>query len=414
MTNTNKRKRSVDAGHQSAVQQIGSKHLPPSASSVPETAASQCSFCDGERVIPNLDLVVPQTGGNTCRSIKSMADGEMRGSATCAILQKEESVCCPVVSEKALPLVEAISSQNNDEQTKERNLSYGFNTSMTVDAEYRPIHKDANLVTMSCAANGKYPFLMYGGVIAEWVCKTRGEQAVTAVMVKIFEQECRTPSLHSNLMLDIGSNHGYYGLLALKMGCEALLFDLQPQCHQMINNAIVRNNFTKSGWLVPRGVSDGEGHLKVPSKGCEGRFPAQAHERHNFDQGDTVVQLNPLTHFIRSDQPILMMKVDTEGNEKHVLDGSLHFFERHLIKNAIVELTPERKFWEYVGVTAEEVANTFAHLSELGYTLVSLSDYSVLSTPEDVFNYIVQSKRQFDMWITSSTVNAHDIEAIKV
>ena len=119
MTNTNKRKeRSFDTGHQSAVLQIDSKHLPPSASSVPETATPQCSFCDGERVVPNLDLVVPQTGGNTCRSIKKMADGEMRGSATCAILQKEERVCCPVVYENALPPVEPISVSNqNDEQS---------------------------------------------------------------------------------------------------------------------------------------------------------------------------------------------------------------------------------------------------------------------------------------------------------
>ncbi|KAL7451608.1 hypothetical protein ACHAWC_003430 [Mediolabrus comicus] len=293
--------------------------------------------------------------------------------------------------------------------------SYGYNTSMTVDAEYRVIHKrNAVMVTMSCAANGKYPFYMYGGSIARWVCKQRSEKAVTAVMVKIFEQECITPSLHSNFMLDIGSNHGYYGLLALKMGCAALLFDLQPECQQMINNAIVRNNFTARGRLIPRGVSDGEGILMVPSKGCEGRFPAQAHEQKNFNQGDERVQLNPLTHFIRSDQPILMMKVDTEGNEKFVLDGSMPFFERRLIKNAIVELTPELNFWKYVGVTAEEVASAFSHLSELGYTLVSLSDYSVLSTPEDVFNYIMKSRRQFDMWITSSIVAAHDIEAIKV
>ena len=295
--------------------------------------------------------------------------------------------------------------------------SYGYNTSMTVDAEYRPIPEHDNLETMRCAANGKYPFFMYGGEIANWVCNNRGEQAVTAVMLNIFERECRTPSLNSNnLMLDVGSNHGYFGLLALKMGCEALLFDLQPECQQMINNAIVRNNFTKSGRLVPRarGVSDGEGLLMVPSKGCEGRFPAKAHEQHNFNQGDTPVQLNPLTQFIRSDQPILMMKVDTEGNEKRVIDGSMHFFEHHLIKNAIVELTPVLNFWANVGVTAEEVATTFAIIAELGYTMVSLSDYSVLSTPQDVFNYIIQSESQFDMWITNSTVDAHDLEAIKV
>mmetsp|Transcript_17080 Transcript_17080/g.28973 ORF Transcript_17080/g.28973 Transcript_17080/m.28973 type:complete len:350 (+) Transcript_17080:45-1094(+) len=65
----------------------------PSAS---EGVATKCAFCEGERGIPNLDLVVPRTGGNTCGSIKSMAAGEINGSIMCATLQKEENVCCPV------------------------------------------------------------------------------------------------------------------------------------------------------------------------------------------------------------------------------------------------------------------------------------------------------------------------------
>eukprot|EP00985_Skeletonema_marinoi_P031916 scaffold37868_cov94-Skeletonema_marinoi.AAC.3 len=64
--------------------------------SVSEGVATKCAFCEGERGIPHLDLVVPRTGGNTCGSIKSMAAGEIYGSILCATLQKEENVCCLV------------------------------------------------------------------------------------------------------------------------------------------------------------------------------------------------------------------------------------------------------------------------------------------------------------------------------
>ncbi len=58
----------------------------------------ECTFCEGKAdIIPSLDLVVPNTGGNTCRSIKSMAAREVIGSTICATLKKEERVCCPVV-----------------------------------------------------------------------------------------------------------------------------------------------------------------------------------------------------------------------------------------------------------------------------------------------------------------------------
>jgi glycosyltransferase involved in cell wall biosynthesis len=40
-------------------------------------------------------MVVPETGGNTCASIKKMAGGHLNESDVCAVLQKEERVCCP-------------------------------------------------------------------------------------------------------------------------------------------------------------------------------------------------------------------------------------------------------------------------------------------------------------------------------
>eukprot|EP00984_Skeletonema_dohrnii_P013681 scaffold5685_cov109-Skeletonema_dohrnii-CCMP3373.AAC.1 len=65
-----------------------------SSSSPPLLVSSgeQCIFCEGG--IVNLVLLVPDTGGNTCGSIQSMAFEHVNGSGTCSIIQKAESVCC--------------------------------------------------------------------------------------------------------------------------------------------------------------------------------------------------------------------------------------------------------------------------------------------------------------------------------
>jgi len=86
MANTT-HKLSINSGHHRAVQENDSKRF--------QGVATKCAFCEGERGIPNLELVVPHTGGNTCGSIKSMAAGKINGDI-CATIQKEENVCCPV------------------------------------------------------------------------------------------------------------------------------------------------------------------------------------------------------------------------------------------------------------------------------------------------------------------------------
>ena len=54
---------------------------------------TECTFCKGG--IPTPDMIVPQTGGNTCGSIQLLAVKEYNGTDTCEILRKQEYVCCP-------------------------------------------------------------------------------------------------------------------------------------------------------------------------------------------------------------------------------------------------------------------------------------------------------------------------------
>ena len=61
--------------------------------SLEDEFANKCTFC--ETGILDLNLLVPKTGGNTCRSIKLTADAVANNNGLCEIIQREESVCCP-------------------------------------------------------------------------------------------------------------------------------------------------------------------------------------------------------------------------------------------------------------------------------------------------------------------------------
>ena len=86
---------------------------------------------------------------------------------------------------------------------------------------------------------------------------------------------------------------------------------------EVADNAIVVNQFQSLGRVVPFGVSNIEASFRVLSTGCNGRFPASAHEQKRFNHGDSVAHVYPLSKFIDDDQRVLLMKVDTEGNERN-------------------------------------------------------------------------------------------------
>ena len=56
------------------------------------STTSPCTFC---KILNEPALLVAGTGGKTCGSIKQNSAREVNGSAVCAIIQKEERVCCP-------------------------------------------------------------------------------------------------------------------------------------------------------------------------------------------------------------------------------------------------------------------------------------------------------------------------------
>jgi len=216
------------------------------------------------------------------------------------------------------------------------------------------------------------------GMSDRWVCGTEGELSVVAAMRRVLDVECtkNAGSTGRNLVLDVGSNSGFYGLMAIASGCPTLFFDLQPGCNKVVTGALLANGWADRGMVLAAGLSESSGTVKASSAGtCDmesGRFPLNVQESGTADAGDVTVPTEPLATFIGPDAHILMMKVDTEGFEQRVLAGCLPFFERRLIKHAIVEITPGHNAWETRGIDVADVAATFERIVRAGYSFTLL------------------------------------------
>ena len=254
------------------------------------------------------------------------------------------------------------------------------------------------LVAVDCATK-QYPIIMHNTDIIKWVCQNRGEKLVTRAMLYVFQKYAGNNSESApGLMLDIGANAGYYGLLAAKLGHAVVQFDLQPECVSIIRNSHLANGFNDRARIVAQGVTDGDMEITVPTEGCVGTFPAKPKKRNNVT---IPVQMHPLSHFITNpDQDIMLMKIDTEGNEQRVLQGAMSFFRGKKIHNAIVEFTPGYGFWKTAGIEKEDVIKTVEEILACGYVMIPLTTCSILRTKEQVVTHMFPQKPgQFDMWI---------------
>ena len=259
-------------------------------------------------------------------------------------------------------------------------------------AHAAPLRYDAALMNKwglhrpTCAPG--LDFLVTNTSMSErWVCQNAGELSVLAAMRRVLDAECAqvgSPGLQpglNNLFLDVGSNSGFYGLMAIAAGCPAVFFDLQPACNKVVTGALLANGWAHKGLVVAGGLSEASSTVMASSNGtCDfasGRFPLNVVEAGTADQGDVRVPTEPLNTFLGPDTHILMMKVDTEGFEQRVLAGCLPYFERRLIKHAIVEVTPGFMAWEKRGIDAVDVANTFERIVRSGYSITLLGSWNV-------------------------------------
>lgn len=270
-------------------------------------------------------------------------------------------------------------------------INYGVGPKNTF---YDSIHQNDDLTTLRrVSLLYQPPFYMHNSEkIINWVTNMPGEQFVTSVFIKGIEKDmvCNDGSV----VLDIGANAGFYGLLASALGCNVIFFEPQTQCVFRILQAIRANEFSDHAIIVPHGVSSlNDSYIPVSNEtACEGRFPINEIEKGSLgDHLDTVFVPNVKIRNVMEKLPEInfaLVKVDTEGHELYILQDLLPYFEQNKIKQAVVEITP--KFWVLLDIERKEVAEVVGKIWDFGYRFRTRK--KVFAQRSDVYQWVLRDQ----------------------
>lgn len=171
--------------------------------------------------------------------------------------------------------------------------------------------------------------------------------------------------------LDIGSNGGFFALLARASGCEVIAIDAQPRCIQRLASASAINGWASGLTAVWAAIGDGGGSVEVGATRCSGLWAVKgsawidAESEHNVS-----VRVLPLVEVAAPffiGQRIAVMKIDTEGSELAVLHSALPMLEEQRVDAFVAEFAPRRT----ADITPfADVAQTLRRVYKAGYRCI--------------------------------------------
>ncbi len=251
--------------------------------------------------------------------------------------------------------------------------------------------------------------------IVNWCTTASGEQYVTRVFRHVLEHDETEADNNHDIVLDIGANCGFYGIMSAVLGWRTFLFDPQPTCQTRIAYAIERNNMSSWALLVPHAVSFPLFDMQVSSKtNCSGRFPISAQEKvAGYSGGWSTSTTTAPAGYVRdravdvasmlgAGEYVRLVKIDAEGNELNVLRSLAPLIVEKRIGNIVVEVTPA--FWQRAGVRNDDVVEMLCLLVHSGYVGITLATekppLTVLESCEHVRELLPLRRvfTQVDVW----------------
>jgi|GEM_PF-494683 FkbM family methyltransferase len=135
---------------------------------------------------------------------------------------------------------------------------------------------------------------------------------------------------HISTFIDIGSNTGLYGLVAANEGKNISVhcFEPQPDCCKTLEKTISLNNWEKKVYVHQLGLSNKPNILDLQLTGTGSSF---FHEFNNNPSLPTIkVPVDSLDNQIEklNIKKVDFIKIDVEGLEQKVLEGSINILEK--------------------------------------------------------------------------------------
>jgi FkbM family methyltransferase len=145
-------------------------------------------------------------------------------------------------------------------------------------------------------------------------------------------------SKKSKIILDIGANVGKYSVLACKVNPYAKVFAFEPSKGNFKALEINKNiNKCKNLFINKVALSNKKGKVKLYDGPGSGRYSLKGKSK-NFED----VEANKLDNLFKN-LTIDLIKMDVEGAELDLLEGSKRLLSKKRIKRMIIEIDPENE-----------------------------------------------------------------------
>ena len=276
------------------------------------------------------------------------------------------------------------------------------------------------------SVNSHFTMFDVNGAMFGWL-KSRGEQFVQDIFHEVLDAVCRVDmppheAWEKAVVLDIGSNTGFYGLLALEKGCAVVFVEPQPECNALISLSIRESGLDdrkvrRVQQPVGRKEEWGKSLAVQPDNHCSGRFPIENAERGHKDaygtdaaSADTQEALQipfmPVADMLMlvgltASSKIQLIKLDTEGNELQILEAFLPLLRSWQVSNMVVEVTP--MWWRHTGYSVRRGARIFKQLAELGFAGSTIRGHRIQDAAA-MQDYISNGHiYQDDLWLRQTT-----------
>jgi len=176
--------------------------------------------------------------------------------------------------------------------------------------------------------------------------KTYYEKQMTANFVKILKN--RTIS---GRVIDVGMNIGWFTLLSRSLGHEILSFEPNPSNIVRLCESLALNDWTDGVIIYPYALGDIEDTMllswPLKNPGEASLTSKNTYSTSIVDTFSTSISVKRLDDIVMSigwlkekDKPIYLLKIDVEGFEPNVLEGSRQLLQSGLLENILMEFNP--------------------------------------------------------------------------
>ena len=162
-------------------------------------------------------------------------------------------------------------------------------------------------------------------------------------------------------MLDVGMNDGFFSMMAARLGCRVVSFELQEKCIRVARRALIYNGDEAAArvTIVHRPVADAEGILMTlpydrnwcsgmfgfANKGCGEKCNPSFAVSKTFRSVALQERFQGTAAYfsvaVGNSAPVVdFLKVDVEGFDPQVLRGALSLFRERRVRVAVVEIGP--------------------------------------------------------------------------